>query len=119
MAKSKKLSSGNLFVGSCYYCNKQLFSNDGGWIVCADKDPATNEGMFFCHDGRDNSCFDIYGNFCNSLKIDAEFIGYSTFNNNLWKSKPPFKEMIEAFRNKKTSKFTQVFTQKTIGAKKG
>ena len=116
--KRKKRSERSLFVGNCYYCDKPLYNTDGGWIVSHEKDLATKTNMRFCHDGREGSCFDIYGEFCRSLRIDAEFIGYSTFNNNLWKTKPPFKEIIQDFLNQKKTKNTQLNTQVNQEAKK-
>ena len=39
--------------GVCEECNKELLSNEGGWIINGDK-------KYFCHDGKDGSCFDNY-----------------------------------------------------------
>ena len=39
--------------GICEECSKELLSNEGGWIITASK-------KYFCHDGRDGSCFDNY-----------------------------------------------------------
>ena len=39
--------------GNCEECSKELLSNEGGWIITASK-------KYFCHDGRDGSCFDNY-----------------------------------------------------------
>ena len=47
--KSKAL----LICGWCNVCQKELSSNEGGWIVNAEK-------KHFCHDGHDGSCFDKY-----------------------------------------------------------
>jgi hypothetical protein len=47
--KSKAL----LICGWCNVCQKEMLSNEGGWIVNAEK-------KHFCHDGRDGSCFDKY-----------------------------------------------------------
>lgn len=110
MPRSKR-SEPSIFVGNCYYCDKQLYNNNGGWIVSHEKDLATKQNMRFCHDGKEGSCFDLYGEFCRKLRIDAEFIGYSTFKTDLWKTKPPFKKLIEEWRNKKTSEITQDNTQ--------
>ena len=49
--KKQKLKS--LICGYCQECNKQLMSDEGGWIVTAKK-------QYFCHDGKDGSCFDNY-----------------------------------------------------------
>ena len=37
----------------CEECNKELLSNEGGWII-------THTKKYFCHDGKDGSCFDNY-----------------------------------------------------------
>ena len=43
-----------IFVcGYCNMCEKELLNNEGGWIITASK-------KYFCHDGRDGSCFDNY-----------------------------------------------------------
>lgn len=42
-----------LICGVCETCKKQLMSNMGGWIVTAKK-------KYFCHDGKEGSCFDNY-----------------------------------------------------------
>ena len=39
--------------GYCEECGKQLISDAGGWIITATK-------KYFCHDGKDGSCFDNY-----------------------------------------------------------
>ena len=39
--------------GICEECNKELLSNEGGWII-------THTKKYFCHDGKDGSCFDNY-----------------------------------------------------------
>ena len=39
--------------GYCEECNKELLSNEGGWII-------THTKKYFCHDGKDGSCFDNY-----------------------------------------------------------
>ena len=39
--------------GYCEECNKELISDAGGWIVTANK-------QYFCHNGKDGSCFDNY-----------------------------------------------------------
>ena len=53
-------------VGWCNVCKKELLSNDGGWIVTAEK-------KHFCHDGKDGSCFD---NYCEEQKLKAEDATY-------------------------------------------
>jgi len=44
-----------VFCGYCEVCNKQLYSDTGGWIVNAEK-------KSFCHNGIDELCFDTYLN---------------------------------------------------------
>ena len=55
MVKKKTWSKKNLTLvcGYCIMCKRQLLSNEGGWIINAEK-------KHFCHDGRDGSCFDKY-----------------------------------------------------------
>ena len=42
--------------GYCDWCKKELLNTMGGWIINGEK-------KYFCHDGRDGSCFD---NYCNN-----------------------------------------------------
>ena len=49
----KKPSTKSLLCGHCKVCNKELISDEGGWIVTAKKE-------YFCHDGKDGSFFDKY-----------------------------------------------------------
>ena len=42
-----------LNCGWCHVCEKELLSNAGGWIINAEK-------KYFCHEGREGSCFDNY-----------------------------------------------------------
>jgi hypothetical protein len=42
-----------LHCGNCEWCNRDLLSNEGGWIITLTK-------KYFCHDGKDGSCFDQY-----------------------------------------------------------
>ena len=42
--------------GYCTWCKKELLNTMGGWIITAKK-------QYFCHDGKDGSCFDKYCNF--------------------------------------------------------
>ena len=49
----KKPKTKSLFCGSCKECNRELMSDEGGWIV-------THKKEYFCHDGKDGSCFDNY-----------------------------------------------------------
>ena len=49
----KKLATKSLVCGHCKSCNKELISNAGGWIV-------THKREYFCHDGKEGSCFDVY-----------------------------------------------------------
>ena len=56
MVKKKtwvKKKSTVLVCGYCKECGKQLLSDEGGWIV-------THKKEYFCHDGKDGSCFDNY-----------------------------------------------------------
>ena len=55
--------------GYCEECNKELLSNEGGWIITASK-------KYFCHDGRDGSCFD---NYCERKLKEKQYAG------SLWK----------------------------------
>ena len=60
--------------GYCTWCKKELLNTMGGWII-------THERQYFCHDGKDGSCFDLY---CN-IKLEQQ-----QENDNartLWKSK--------------------------------
>ena len=50
----KKQNSVRL-CGVCEECNRELLSNEGGWII-------THTKKYFCHDGKDGSCFDKYCN---------------------------------------------------------
>ena len=40
--------------GYCQECNKELLSNQGGWII------SYNNKKYYCHDGKDGSCYDNY-----------------------------------------------------------
>jgi hypothetical protein len=42
--------------GYCDWCKKELLNTMGGWII-------THTKKYFCHDGKDGSCFDKYCNF--------------------------------------------------------
>jgi hypothetical protein len=46
-------SATNNYCGYCKECDKQLMSDAGGWIVTAKRE-------YFCHDGKEGSCFDNY-----------------------------------------------------------
>jgi hypothetical protein len=60
--------------GICQECGRELLSNEGGWIITATK-------KYFCHDGKDGSCFD---NYCNvKLQQQKEKENART----LWKEK--------------------------------
>ncbi len=48
-----KKKSTVLVCGYCQECGRQLLSNEGGWIITYTK-------KYFCHDGKDGSCFDKY-----------------------------------------------------------
>jgi|TARA_Y100000052_G_C2891433_1_gene51239 hypothetical protein len=41
--------------GYCTWCKKELLNTMGGWII-------THTKKYFCHDGKDGSCFDKYCN---------------------------------------------------------
>jgi len=43
----------SLICGYCETCNTELMSDEGGWIITAEK-------KYFCHEGKDGSCFDNY-----------------------------------------------------------
>jgi len=60
--KKKTWSRKNIeFVcGYCHSCNKELLNTMGGWIINGEK-------KYFCHDGRDGSCFD---NYCNNKGVE-------------------------------------------------
>jgi len=40
--------------GVCEECNKELLSNEGAWII------SYNNKKYYCHDGKDGSCYDNY-----------------------------------------------------------
>ena len=71
--KKPKLKS--LICGYCKECNKQLMSDEGGWIVTLKKE-------YFCHDGKDGSCFD---NYC-ELKYKQQQEKQNAINNKRKKS---------------------------------
>ena len=54
--------------GNCAYCGKEHLSNDGGWIINAEK-------KHFCHDGRNGSCFDKYVIEQKNVAEDATYEG--------------------------------------------
>ena len=62
--KSKAL----IICGWCNVCQKELLSNEGGWIINAEK-------KHFCHDGRDGSCFDKYVIEQKNVAEDASYEG--------------------------------------------
>ena len=49
----KKPKVQSLICGYCKECDKQLMSDEGGWIV-------THKREYFCHNGKEGSCFDNY-----------------------------------------------------------
>ena len=52
--KTWNKSKDRVFIcGYCNYCHKELLNNEGGWIINAEK-------KYFCHEGREGSCFDNY-----------------------------------------------------------
>ena len=40
--------------GYCEECNKELLSNEGGWII------RYNNKKYYCHDGKYGYCYDNY-----------------------------------------------------------
>jgi hypothetical protein len=48
-----KKKSTVLLCGICGECGRELLNTDGGWII-------THSKKYFCHDGKDGSCFDNY-----------------------------------------------------------
>ena len=58
MVKKKTWSRKNITIvcGYCLMCKRQLLSNEGGWIINAEK-------KYFCHHyNNGQSCFDKYIN---------------------------------------------------------
>ncbi len=53
-----KSKSREFICGYCTWCKKELLNTMGGWII-------THERQYFCHDGKDGSCFDLYCNLKN------------------------------------------------------
>lgn len=51
MAKKKEILKS---CGFCHMCGKEHMSNEGGWVINAER-------LNFCYDG-DGSCYDIYFN---------------------------------------------------------
>ena len=51
MAKRKEILKS---CGNCHICGKEHMSNEGGWVINAEK-------LNFCH-SLDHSCYDIYFN---------------------------------------------------------
>jgi len=60
----KKQNSVRL-CGVCEECNRELLSNEGGWIINGDK-------KYFCHNGKDGSCFD---NYCERKLKEKQYAG--------------------------------------------
>ena len=52
--KTWKKQSYVRLCGYCEECNKELLSNEGGWII------SYNNKKYYCHDGKDGSCYDNY-----------------------------------------------------------
>ena len=46
----------DFICGYCNWCKKELLNTMGGWIINA-------EHKHFCHNGKDELCFDKYINF--------------------------------------------------------
>jgi hypothetical protein len=55
--------------GYCTWCKKELLNTMGGWIITAKK-------QYFCHDGKDGSCFDLYCNIKLEQQENNEKKGY-------------------------------------------
>lgn len=68
------------YCGNCAYCGKEHLSNEGGWIINAEK-------LNFCHQG-DDGCFDMY------IKLSVEMNHGTTWNhgNKSWKERQPYKK---------------------------
>jgi hypothetical protein len=66
--KTWNKSKAVMAVGWCGVCQKELSSNESGWIVNAEK-------KHFCHDGRDGSCFDKYVIEQKNVAEDASYEG--------------------------------------------
>ena len=64
--KAWKKPEKSFMCGYCEECGKQLISDAGGWIITATK-------KYFCHDGKDGSCFD---NYCEEQKLRSEDATY-------------------------------------------
>lgn len=76
-------------AGNCNYCNKELYSNVGGWIVCADRNPTTRMNMLFCHDGTDKGCWGKYGKLCKEI---AHQVTWEFNLRKFWKNHPPYNQ---------------------------
>ena len=51
----QKVNTESLSVDIVTWCKKELLNTMGGWIITYSK-------KYFCHDGKDGSCFDKYCN---------------------------------------------------------
>ena len=96
-----KIKERVLYVNNCFYCNKSLYSNMGGWIASPKFTP-TRVTRYFCHDGKDGSCFDKYCNFVQDLKLNAEMAHVSTLDTN-WQDNPPYKKIQTKWKKKTSS----------------
>jgi hypothetical protein len=65
----KKQKVQSLICGYCKECDKQLMSDEGGWIV-------THKREYFCHDGKEGSCFDNYCELKLKKKQQQQEYGY-------------------------------------------
>ncbi len=58
MKKNKtwnKAKNKTFVCGYCDWCKKELLSDEGGWIINLER-------KYFCHNGKDELCFDKYIN---------------------------------------------------------
>ena len=54
--KTWNKSKNRIFIcGYCDWCKKELLSDEGGWIINLER-------KYFCHNGKDELCFDKYLN---------------------------------------------------------
>ena len=59
MKKNKtwnKAKNKTFICGYCDWCKKELLSDEGGWIINLER-------KYFCHNGKDELCFDKYINY--------------------------------------------------------
>ena len=51
-----KAKNKTFICGYCNWCEKELLSDEGGWIINLER-------KYFCHNGKDELCFDKYINY--------------------------------------------------------